>query len=75
MIELQSDPSVHTVSGPMCRWEMVSEDAKGHGYVRKETQFVTNSRTLAELELAKVDVDTFISSTEGPSLPRSTLRN
>ena len=49
MIELQSDARVHTVSGPMCRWEIISEDAKGLGYVRKETQFVTNSRTLAEL--------------------------
>lgn len=49
MIELQSDPRVYTISGPMCRWEMLGEDAKGVGYVRKETQFVTNSKVLATL--------------------------
>ena len=46
--ELQNDPRVYTVNGPMCRWEMVSEEAQGFGYVKKETQFLTNSKELAD---------------------------
>ena len=49
MIELQANANVYTISGPMCRWEMIGEDATGVGYVRKETQFVTNSKILATL--------------------------
>ena len=46
--ELQADPRVFTVTGPMCRWRMTSEDAQGKGLVKKETRWVTNSPHIAK---------------------------
>ena len=40
---------VYLVKGPMCRWGMMSEDASGPGYVRKETGWLTNSSELARI--------------------------
>ena len=49
MVELMSHPTVFAVQGPMCRWHMKSEDGQGVGFVRKETQFITNSAELARV--------------------------
>ena len=48
MLALMKTPGVYTVQGPMCRFDMMSEDEHGVSYVKKETQFVTNSPRLAE---------------------------
>ena len=48
MKKLMARPGVFCVKGPMCRWGMISEDNKGIGYVRKNTQFITNSKVMAE---------------------------
>ena len=45
-------PGVYLVKGPMCRWEMKATDRRGlqgHGYVRKETGWLTNNERLASL--------------------------
>ena len=47
MTELQKLDGIYTVTGPMCRWKMVAEDAQGIGYVKKPTRFITNSSELA----------------------------
>jgi len=47
--ELMALPGVKKVSGPMCRWEMKAEDANGVGYVRKETEWLTNCPELAKV--------------------------
>ena len=39
---------VCTIEGPMCRWKMVSSDATGISFVKKQTKCLTNSPVLAE---------------------------
>ena len=46
---------VYTIQAPMCKWGMTSEDGEGLGYVRKETQWVTNSPELAKTIEGKCD--------------------
>ena len=45
---VQELDGVFTVQAPMCKWHMVSEDGQGIGYVKKETQWVTNSWEVAQ---------------------------
>ena len=40
---------VFVVTSPMCKWHMMSEDSQGVGYVKKETQWVTNSEEVARI--------------------------
>lgn len=40
---------VRTIEGPMCRWKMVSSDATGKSFVKKQTKWLTNSPVLAEI--------------------------
>ena len=48
--ELEADPQVYKVTGPMCRFEMKARDDYGvQGLVRKETKHITSS-----LERAKI---------------------
>ena len=49
MEEFCNEPGNFVVSGPMCKWHMVSEDNQGVGYVRKETKWLTNSEELANV--------------------------
>ena len=49
VVKLQSLDGVFTVKGPMCRWEMISEDAQGVGYVKKDTKYITNSEEIAKV--------------------------
>lgn len=49
IVKLQSLDGVFTVKGPMCRWEMISEDAQGVGYVKKDTKYITNSEEIAKV--------------------------
>ena len=49
VIRLQDLDGVHTVQGPMCRWDMVSEDSQGVGYVKKDTKYITNSEEVARI--------------------------
>ena len=51
---LEQLPGVYRVRGPMCHWEMLAEDRRGHHcgqscYMRKLTGWLTNSKELAEL--------------------------
>jgi len=49
---LKALPRVRLVKGPMCRWSMTATDKRGlqgSGYVRKETGWLTNNQTLADL--------------------------
>ena len=55
MKKLQALPGVSTVQAPMCKWELTAEDGQGIGYVRKETQWVTDSREVAEAIAGKCD--------------------
>ena len=45
---IQELPGVYTVTAPMCKWHMKAEDGQGVGFVRKETNWMTNSKRLAE---------------------------
>ena len=47
--DLAAEPGVYRVRGPMCRWEMTSEDAQGVGLVKKETGWLTSSAELARI--------------------------
>ena len=47
--ELANDPRVYVVKGPMCRWDMIQEDRKGIGHIRKETRWMTSSPVLARI--------------------------
>ena len=49
MQDLMSDPSVETVKGPMCKWDMVREDEQGVAYIRKHTGWTTNCPRLARI--------------------------
>lgn len=46
--ELAGRDDVFVVQSPMCYWHMLAEDMQGVGHVRKETQYLTNSRELAK---------------------------
>ena len=45
---LESLPGVYKVESPMCKWEMMSEDQQGIGFVKKETCWLTNSPEVAK---------------------------
>ena len=48
--ELEKDPRVYKVSGPMCHRRMMSEDDQvDTGYVRKETTWLTSSQEIANI--------------------------
>ena len=49
IIALQIIPGVFTVCGPMCSWNMRTEDANRSGLVYKRTKWVTNSPGMARL--------------------------
>ena len=50
MKALQKIDGVYTVSGPMCRWQMILTRHDGESeLVKKQTRWVTNSRALAEI--------------------------
>ena len=55
MQTLMNDPRTFVVQGPMCRWKMMSQDSQGEGYVRKETQYLTNSYELAKVLTGQCD--------------------
>ena len=49
---ISSMPSVETVKGPMCKWDMMATDPRGlqgEGHVRKNCGWMTNLPRLAEL--------------------------
>jgi hypothetical protein len=49
VIELLKMPGILRVRGPMCRWDMMATDGAGTSYVRKSTDWVTNSPVLAAI--------------------------
>lgn len=57
MRKLLEDGRTYVVRSPMCRWNMTAEDQQGIGFVRKETQYVTNSKVMAEALTAKCTGD------------------
>ena len=74
MKQLEELPAIYKVQSPMCKWKMISEDSQGLGYVRKETQWLTNSPEVAKAIQGKLkeDIDTSIGSTDGHEQHRST---
>ena len=47
--DLQKEKDVYFVKGPMCRWSMRAEGARGEGFVRKDTGWLTNSPALRDI--------------------------
>ena len=46
---LMAMDGLFVVTSPMCKWHMMSEDGQGVGFVKKETQWVTNSEEVAKI--------------------------
>ena len=53
VMDLEAEPSVFKITGPMCNWGMMATDRRSDpprtGLVRKETTWMTNSPVLAQL--------------------------
>ena len=45
---LVSDPRVHSIDGPMCRWSLRTRGSKAE-FMRKQTRWLTNSKEIAEV--------------------------
>ena len=46
---LMHDPRVHTVVGPMCRWEKARGPGGKEGLVRKDPRWLTSSKDMADV--------------------------
>ena len=50
MPEVQSDPRVHSIDGPMCRWSLKARGSHDKAeFMRKSTRWLTSSKEIAEV--------------------------